>query len=218
VAAVGFGPLRLRSRAGVRRGVPGAYQAGFVGEHDRKEESMEAMVARGATGRAAGLGTLAVGGGILLVAQAVFAALTEQSSYPNYAGTTGDAVSDVLFAAGLLVGLAAIEAVRGALAPRIGVLAMAGQAGLVVASLATVAANREALDLIYVLGTIAWLTGLVGVAASAFRSHSTLRSPVLALPPAAFAAVAFTNAGGAVLLGLVWLLLGARLRRGGDKH
>jgi hypothetical protein len=176
---------------------------------------MEAMVARGASGRAAGLGTLAVGGGILLVAQAVFAALTEQSSYPDYAGTTGDAVSDVLFAAGLLVGLAAIEAVRRVLAPRVGVLAMAGQAGLVVASLATVAAGREALVLVYVLGTIAWLTGLVGIAVAAFRSRSNLRLPAIALPAAAFAAVAFTNAGGAVLLGLVWLVLGTRLRATG---
>jgi len=176
-----------------------------------EEESMEATIVRRETRRPE-LGTLALAGAILLLAQALAAAVTQQSGYPNYAGTTGDVLADALFAAGLLVGLAGLEAARRALAPRLGALAIVGQAALVIAILATVAANHDTLGGVYVAGTIAWLTGLVAIAVAAVRSRDALWLPAIALPPAGFSALAIGDAGGAVLLGLAWLVLGTRLR------
>lgn len=172
---------------------------------------MEAMAMTKETGRAS-LKTVAIGGGILLVVQAVAAAATEQSE--KYAGSTGDVLSDGLLAAGLLLTLAGLEALRRALSARMGALAIAGQLALVISVVATMAAGGEALDVVFVIGTLAWLIGLIGIAVVAGRSGDRHWRPALALPLAGIAALGLADSGGVVLLGLVWLVLAARLGAG----
>ncbi len=171
---------------------------------------MEAMAERDEGGRSA-LGVLAIGGGGLLVTQAVAAAVTKQSTH--YSATTGDVLSDGLLAAGLLMALAGLEAARRTFAPRTVALAMAGQTAIVIAILATVAAGSEALNAVYVIGTVAWVAGLVGVAVASARSGDARWRPAIALPVVGLVALALADAGGAVLLGLIWLSLGVRVGR-----
>jgi hypothetical protein len=171
---------------------------------------MEAMTI-GQERRKPGLGALAIGGGVILVAQAIAAAVTEQSS--RYSGTTGDVLSDGLLAAGLLLALGGLELARRTLAPSTGALAIAGQAAIVVAIAATVVAGREVLDAVYIIGAVAWLVGSIGIAFAAWRSADRRWRPAVALPIAALAALGLADVGGPVLLGLIWLVLGTRFRR-----
>lgn len=156
------------------------------------------------------LGLLAVFGGVVLAAQAVAAAVTDQSG--KYSATTGDVLSDALLGAGLLISLAGLEALRRALAPRMGAVAIAGQAAIVVAIGATIAAGHEALNVVYVVGAVAWLIGLIGIAVTAGRSGDTRWRPAMALPLVGFVALGLADAGGAVLLGIVWLILGLAIK------
>jgi hypothetical protein len=156
------------------------------------------------------LGTVAIGGGLLLIIQAVAAAFTDQNE--SYSGSTGDAVSDVLLGSGLVLTLAALEALRHQLAPRLGALAIAGQAAIVIAIAATVVADREVLDPVYIAGAAAWLVGLIGLAVTAGRSGDARWRPAIVLPLAAFIALGLADVGGAALLGLVWVLLGRELQ------
>ena len=160
--------------------------------------------------RQATIGTVAMGGGLLLIAQAVAAAFTEQSA--SYSGTTGDALSDVLLGTGLILTLAGQEGLRRTLAPRSGALAMAGQTALVIAIAATVAGGRELLDPVYIVGAICLFAGSIGQAVAAARSRDPRWRPMLALPVAAVIALALADTGGAALLGLVWVLVGRVLQ------
>lgn len=144
-------------------------------------------------------------GAVMLVAQGVAAAVTEQNT--RYGGSTGDILADGLLAGGLLLTLAGLEALRRVLSPRAAALATAGQIALVVAILATVAAGRELLDGVFIVGTLAWLAGLIGIAVTAARTRERRWRTAIALPLTGLAALAFAEAGGAVLLGLVWLAL-----------
>ncbi len=168
---------------------------------------MEAMAMHDAAVRP-GVRMLTTLGGVVLVAQGVAAAATEQNT--TYAGSTGDVLSDGLLAAGLLLTLVGLDALRRALSQRMAALAMVGQVALLISILATVAAGREALDAVFVAGTLAWLIGLIGVAIVAARSPERFWRATIALPLAGLAALALQDAGGAALLGLVWLVLGAR--------
>lgn len=170
---------------------------------------MEAMAMRSER-ECSGLGLIVALGGLVLVAQAVAAAVTQQSE--KYSGTTGDILSDALLGLGLLVSLAGLEALRRALAPRIGAVAIVGQAAIVVAIGATIAVGHEALDAVYVVGTLAWLTGLMGIAVAAVRSGEARWRPAMALPVVGVLALALVNEGGAILLGVVWLILGVTIR------
>lgn len=147
-------------------------------------------------------------GGVVLVAQGVAAAATEQNT--KYAGSTGDALSDGLLAAGLLLTLAGLEALRRVLSRRMGAAAIVGQVALLISILATMAAGREALDAVFVIGTLVWLVGLIAIAIAAARTGERSWRAAIALPLAALAALAFQDAGGGALLGLVWLVLSAR--------
>lgn len=169
---------------------------------------MEAMARTNQADRP-GLKILAIGGGVLLVAQAIATAATEQNE--KYAGSTGDVLSDGLLAAGLLLTLAGLEALRRTLSARMGALAIGGQLALLISIVATMAAGREALDIVFVIGALAWLVGLIGIAVTAGRSGDRNWRPALPLPLAAIAALGFADAGGAVLLALVWLALAVRL-------
>ena len=160
-----------------------------------------------------GLKALAIGGGVLFVAQAAAAAATEQNE--KYAGSSADLLSDGLLAAGLLLSLAGLQALRRMLRARTATLAIGGQLALLISIAATIAAGREALDALFVAGALAWLAGLTGTAVAAARSRDRRWRPALALPPAGIAALALADAGGAALLGLLWLVLTARLRVGG---
>ena len=171
---------------------------------------MEAMTTRTSVSRAS-LGRLAIAGGAVLVVQAVAAAATKQNTH--YAASTGDALSDVLLGAGLLLALACVEALRRILSPRVGGLAVAGQAALVVSIAATIAAGHEVLDAVYIAGTVAWFAGLVAIAVGAWRSGDRGWWPAIPLPLAALVALALADAGGAVLLGLAFVVLGARALR-----
>jgi hypothetical protein len=153
---------------------------------------------------------LAALSGVVLVAQAVVAALTDQND--RYAGSTGDALADSLLAAGLLLSLAGLVALRRTLARRTGALAIAGQATIVLAIAVTIAAGRESLDAVYIVGTVAWIVGLLGVAFLALRSHDPRYRPAVALPVAGLLALGLADSGGAVLLGLTWLVLSAGMR------
>lgn len=168
---------------------------------------MEAMAINSAAVRP-GVRMLTTIGGVVLVAQGVAAAATEQNT--KYAGSTGDALSDGLLAAGLLLTLGGLEALRRGLSRRMAAAAMVGQVALLISILATVAAGREALDAVFVAGAVAWLVGLIGIAIAAARSRERLWRAAIALPLAGLAALAFQDAGGAALLGLVWLVLSAR--------
>ena len=168
---------------------------------------MEAMAMHSAATRPA-VRMLTTLGGVVLVAQGVAAAATEQNT--KYAGSTGDALSDGLLAGGLLLTLAGLEALRRVLSRPMAALAMVGQVALLASILATVAAGREALDAVFVAGTLAWLVGLIGIAVAAARSRERFWQAAIALPLAGLAALAFQDAGGAALLGLVWIVLGAR--------
>ena len=161
-----------------------------------------------------GLKVLAIVGGVLLVAQAIATAATEQNE--KYAGSTGDVLSDGLLAAGLLLTLAGLEALRRTLSATMGALAIAGQLALLISIIATMAAGREALDAVFVVGTLAWLVGLIGIAITAGSGDRNWR-PALALPVAGIAALGFADAGGAVLLGLVWLVLAVQPGADGPK-
>lgn len=152
-----------------------------------------------------GVRVLTTIGAVMLVVQGVAAAVTEQNK--RYAGSTGDVLSDGLLAAGLILTLAGLEALRRVLSSRTAALAMAGQIALVVAILATVAAGRELLDGVFIVGTLAWLVGLTGIAVAAARARQRRWRAALALPLTGLVALAFTDAGGAVLLGLIWLVL-----------
>ena len=169
---------------------------------------MEAIGMRGGASTA-GLAKAAIGGGVLLMAQAVAAAVTEQNE--KYAGSTADVLSDGLLAAGLLLTLAGLEALRRALSAGMATLALAGQLALLISIAATIAAGREALDPFYVVGALTWLVGLIGIAVAAGRSGERRWRAALALPLAGVAALAFADVGGAVVLGLVWPVLAARL-------
>ncbi|MDQ3678041.1 MAG: hypothetical protein M3401_14805 [Actinomycetota bacterium] len=168
---------------------------------------MEAMAMHGAATRP-GVRMLTTLGGVVLVAQGVAAAATEQNT--KYAGSTGDVLSDGLLAGGLLLTLAGLEALRRVLSRRMAALAMVGQVALLASILATVAAGREALDAVFVVGTLVWLVGLIGIAVAVARSRERFWRAAIALPLAGLAALAFQDAGGAALLGLVWIVLGAR--------
>jgi hypothetical protein len=148
---------------------------------------------------------------VVLLAQAVAAAVTEQTD--RYSATTGDVLSDALLGAGLLLSLAGLEALRRSLAPRMGALAIAGQAAIVLAIAATIVAGHEALDAVYVVGTVAWLAGMVGIAVAGIRSGQRQWRVAIALPAAGVIALALADAGGAVLLGILWLVLGVSIRR-----
>ena len=158
------------------------------------------------------LKALAIGGGVLFVAQAAAAAVTEQNE--RYAGSRADLLSDGLLAAGLLLSLIGLEALRRMLSARMATLAIGGQLALMISIAATIAAGREALDALFVVGALAWLGGLSGIAVEAGRSGERRWRPSLALPLAGIAALAFADTGGAVVLGLVWLVLVARLGAG----
>lgn len=147
-------------------------------------------------------------GAVVLVAQGVAAAATEQNT--KYAGSTGDALSDGLLAAGLLLTLAGLDALRRALSRRMAAAAIVGQVALLISILATVAAGHEALDAVFVAGTLVWLVGLIAIAIAAARSRQRIWRAAIALPLAGLAALAFQDAGGGALLGLVWLVLSAR--------
>ena len=153
----------------------------------------------------------ALAGGLLLVAQGVAAALTHQNS--SYAGTAGDALADGLLAAGLLVTLAGIEGLRRRTAARLGALAVIGQTAIVIAIVATMVAGRDILDGVYVAGTVAWIIGEIGIVAGAIRTRQADLRPALALPIASLAALALSDSGGAVLLGLLWIALYATTSR-----
>lgn len=168
---------------------------------------MEAIATRGEASRP-GLRILTAIGAVVLVAQGVAAAATEQNT--KYAGSTGDVLSDALLASGLLLTLAGLEALRRVLTPWMAALAMAGQVALLISILATMAAGRETLDAVFVGGTLAWLVGLIGIAIAAGRSRERFWRPAIALPLTGLAALAFADAGGALLLGLVWLVVGAQ--------
>lgn len=168
---------------------------------------MEAMAINSAA-VSPGVRTITTVGGLVLVAQGVAAAATEQNT--KYAGSTGDALADGLLAAGLLLTLAGLEALRRALSPRIAALAIVGQVALMISILATMAAGHEALDAVFVAGAVAWLVGLIGIAINAARPRERPWRATIALPLAGLAALAFHDAGGGALLGLVWLVLGAR--------
>lgn len=168
---------------------------------------MEAMAIERTAVRA-GVRMLTAAGGVVLVAQGVAAAATEQNT--KYAGSTGDALSDGLLAAGLLLTLAGLEALRRVLSRRMAAVAMVGQVALLISILATMAAGREALDVVFVVGTLVWLVGLTAIAIAAARTSERSWRPVVALPLAGLAALAFQDAGGGALLGLVWLVLSAR--------
>ena len=73
--------------------------------------------------------------------------------------------------------------------------------------------RTEALDAVYLAGTVGWLIGSIGIAVAAGRSGDSRWRPALALPLAGLIALGLADAGGAALLGLVWVLLGAALRR-----
>ncbi len=173
---------------------------------------MEAMAMRTQAARP-GLRALAIGGGILFVAQAVAAAVTEQNE--KYAGSTADVLSDGLLAAGLLLSLAGLDALRRMLSARMATVAIGGQLALLISIAGTIAAGREALDALFVVGALVWLVGLVGIAVAVGRSGERRWRPSLALPLAGIAALAFADTGGAVLLGLLWLVLAPRL--GGEQ-
>ena len=147
-------------------------------------------------------------GGLVLVAQGVAAAATEQNT--KYAGSTGDALSDGLLAAGLLLTLGGLEALRRVLSRRMATVAIVGQVALLISILATMAAGREALDAVFVVGTLSWLVGLIAIAIAAARTSERSWRAAIALPLAGLAALAFQDAGGGALLGLVWLVLSAR--------
>ncbi len=168
---------------------------------------MEAMAIDGAAVRP-GVRMLTTVGGVVLVAQGVAAAATEQNT--KYAGSTGDALSDGFLAAGLLLTLGGLEALRRVLSRRIAAAAMVGQVALLISILATMAAGREALDALFVVGTLVWLVGLIGIAIAPARSRERSWRAAIALPLAGLAALAFQDAGGGALLGLVWLVLSAR--------
>lgn len=112
-----------------------------------------------------------------------------------------------MLAAGLLLTLGGLEALRRGLSPA---AAMEGQVALLISILATVAAGREALDAVFVVGTLVWLVGLIGIAIAAARTGERSWRAAIALPLAGLAALALQDAGGAALLGLVWLVLSPR--------
>jgi hypothetical protein len=147
----------------------------------------------------------ALAAGALLIAQGVAAALTRQTE--TYAPTTGDVLSDGLLAAGLLVALAALDGLRRLTAPRWGVLAMAGQAAIVVAIAASMAAERDILDWLYIAGTVGWIAGQIGMVVAVVRGGRPELRPALALPLASLTALALSDSGGAILLGLTWMVL-----------
>jgi hypothetical protein len=89
-------------------------------------------------------------------------------------------------------------------------VAMVGQLALLISILASMAAGREALDAVFVVGTLVWLVGLIAIAIAAARSRKRFWRPAIAVPLAGLAALAFQDAGGGALLGLVWLVLSAR--------
>ena len=145
-------------------------------------------------------------GAVVLVAQGVAAAATEQNT--KYAGSTGDALSDGLLAAGLLLTLAGLEAVRRALSRRMAAAAIVGQVALLISILATMGRRtQKALDAVFVVGTLVWLVGLIAIAITAARRRERHWRAAIALPLAGLAALAFQDAGGGALLGLVWLVL-----------
>jgi hypothetical protein len=147
--------------------------------------------------------------GCLLIAQGVAAALTRQNE--SYAGTTGDLLSDGLLAVGLIAGLVPLNMVRKRTTPRWGMLAMAGEAAIALAIVATIAAGRDILDGLYIAGTAAWIAGLIAIAVHVVRHRQAELRPAIALPLASLVALALTDAGGAILLGVAWIVLQARV-------
>lgn len=171
---------------------------------------MEAMAIRTSSTRSVA-GALSVLGGLVLIGQAVAATLTDQNT--SYRGSTGDVLADALLGAGLLLVLPGLQRLGATLPTRLGTLAVVGQAAIVVAIAATIAAGREALDIVYVVGAAALIVGSTGLAITSLRSRVAGWRPAIGLPIATVAALALTDAGGAVLLGLLWLLLGSDLTR-----
>ena len=174
---------------------------------------MEAMTVRRQAN--AGLAQLTIVGGALLVIQAIASAFIDQST--NYSATTGDLLSDGLLGAGLLVTLAGLDSLRRTLAPRFGWFALAGQAAITLAIVATIAAAHEVLDGVYIAGTAAWLVGTVAMAVVAARTRGVDKLVVI-LPVACVLSLALADTGGALLLGALWIVVGSRLRvdRAGD--
>jgi len=142
----------------------------------------------------------------VLIAQAVAAALTDQ--HAHYQGSTGDLLSDGLLCAGLVLVLPGLHRLGATLAPRFGLAAVLGQGAVAISIAATVAVGHEALDVVYIIGAAALLIGSIAIAARAWYSQYRV---AVALPMAIVAAFALADAGGAILLGLIWLALGARL-------
>ena len=166
----------------------------------------------------AGLATIAMVGGAVLLLQAIVAVAT--STPDSFTGTTSGYFSDGLSAAGLVLtiaGLIALRLVRATGDGRDGVtaivLACVGQLGLVVSIVATLAAGREVLDAVYIVAFVVWFVGLVLVAITTATAHDLPRWSAVPLPLGALTATAFWAHGGSALLGAAWIALGLLLLR-----
>jgi hypothetical protein len=147
-------------------------------------------------------------GALLLAIDGVIAIATHQG--PKFAGTSSDYVVESIFAAGLVAGLAVpLELARraeGRASAISGWVAALSQACVATAVLVTVIESKEALNRVYIVGTLLWIAGSLALGLSRPRH----RWQAIALVPAVIIALAFFGVGGTLALALVWALIAAR--------
>jgi hypothetical protein len=118
-----------------------------------------------------------------------------------------DHLIELLFAAGLLLGLAvhALLDTRGA-GRRALRVAAAGQGALGFVALASAARGQDVLGPVFVLALLLWVSGTAGHAVAAWRARLAPRW-VAVVPPAALVGSFVVGRGGLVLLGAAWLVV-----------
>ena len=148
-----------------------------------------------------------IGGG-LAIAQAIAALLDPPGE--SFTGSRADYIADALWAAALALTLAGFWNLRHFKTGRTWQVAtygaMAGQAAIAIAVIATLAAGREVLDMLFIAGFGVEIISVLILAVVA-------RSLVLGLlVPALVLSLAFFAQGGAAAFGIVWLVISLRRR------
>jgi hypothetical protein len=147
-------------------------------------------------------------GAVLMGLDGLILIPTHQSA--DFTGTTSDYIVESIFGAGLLAGLATpLELARragGRAASAAAWLSALGQACVATSVLVTVIGGRDVLDTLYLVGTVAWIAGLVALAIAAPR----VRATALITIPAVVVALALFGGGGPLALALAWGAVAAR--------
>ncbi len=161
----------------------------------------------------AGPAALLAGG--LYIAQAIINLIAPQ---PEIFSTFSDYLIEAIFVAALAMTLAGLAGLRQRYVRRTDRLAnvgfgfaMVGTTCLLISASTTLVVGKNALGLVFVLGILCALLGHISFGIGLFRTSQIPRSTALALIAGLPLSFLLATFGGAILLGLSWLVIGAGL-------